>query len=234
MRSALNRWSPRRRRRRRRDPLHWVRHGDLDIARPAPHDMSDAGQARARARIEALVDRLAPRAIDAGSREVLNNLINAWMDQESARVSSHHLEQTAVSAMLIGAAREEVARRRHRYEADYARAQHACRTLAVTYQQLTGRELTDLPSSPHPVHVDEKVTASTLGVTSWTDTGAPPGLVPAAPPGGPDPADRRPQPMLLTEFPALPMPRDGSVPPARNGTHVAAQADPGDSQPDRA
>jgi hypothetical protein len=53
MPSPMTRWS-RRRRRRPRDPL-LPRPGGLDIARPAPHDMSDAEQARARARIEDLV-----------------------------------------------------------------------------------------------------------------------------------------------------------------------------------
>jgi hypothetical protein len=229
---------------------------------------------------------------------VLNNLINSWMDQASARVNGHHIEQTAVSAMLIGLAREEVTRRRSRYEADYARAQHACRTLAVTYRQLTGREMTDLPS-PHPAHVDEQVLASTLGAMSWTDTGAPPGLLPpgllppglapdgpapdgaapesAAPdgaaPDGPAPDGAAPdgaartdsvldspvpvQPVLdgpmrsgpvsdgaagpdaegwrhvlLTDIPAVPMPRDSLAPAARNGTAVTAQADPGDLGPD--
>jgi hypothetical protein len=279
MPSPMARWS-RRRSRRPRDPLlRRARPGGLDIARPAPHDMSDAEQARARARIEDLVGRLQPRAIDAGSREVLNNLINSWMDQANARVNGHHIEQTAVSAMLIGLAREEVTRRRSRYEADYARAQHACRTLAVTYQRLTGREMTDLPS-PHPAHVDEQVLASTLGAMSWTDTGAPPGLLPpgpypesaapvgaapvgAAPAGGtvtgaalgsrgPDhpvldgpmrggpvsdgaaagPDAEGWRHVLLTDIPAVPMPRDSLAPAARNGTAVTAQADPGDGGPD--
>jgi hypothetical protein len=309
MPSPMARWSPLRRRRPRDLLLRRARPGDLDIARPAPHDMSDADQERARARIEDLVGRLQPRAIDAGSREVLNNLINSWMDQANARVNGHHIEQTAVSAMLIGLAREEVTRRRSRYEADYARAQHACRTLAVTYQQLTGREMTDLPS-PHPAQIDDQVFASTLGAMSWTDTGTtsgllPPGLlppgadpadpvpagpvpanpvldgpvmggpvpansvpdgpvmsgpvpagpvpdglvpagpgldgpvldgpvlrgpVPAGPPGGPEP-DGWPH-VRLTDLPAVPMPRDGLTPPARNGAAVTAQADPGDSGPD--
>jgi len=226
------RWSPLRRR--RHVGLPRARHARLDITMPTPHDMSDAEQGRARARIEDLVGQLQPRAIDAGSREVLNNLINAWMDQASARGRRHQLEQTAVSAMLIGLAREEVARRRPRYEADYNRAQHACRTLAVTYQQLTGRELTDLPS-PHPARIDDPVISSTLGATSWTDTGVRPGparpfSVPAGPPGALDPEDRRHRPLLLTELPA---PRDSLAPPRGNGTRVAAQAGPGDGGPDR-
>jgi hypothetical protein len=284
MPSPMTRWSSLRRRRPRDPLLRRARSGDLDIARPAPHDMSDAEQARARARIEDLVGRLQPRAIDAGSREVLNNLINSWMDQANARVNGHHIEQTAVSAMLIGLAREEVTRRRSRYEADYARAQHACRTLAVTYQQLTGREMTDLPS-PHPAHIDDQVFASTLGAMSWSDTGAPPGLlppgpvpagpvpagpvpagpvpagpvpagpvldgpvpadpvpdgpvldgsvlsgpVPAGPPGGPDAEGWRH--VRLTDIPAVPMPRDGLAPPARNGAAVPSQANPADGGPE--
>jgi hypothetical protein len=200
MPSPMTRWSPLRRRRRLRGSLRRARHASLDIARRAPHDMSDAEQAQARARIEALIERLQPQAIDAGSREVLNNLINAWMDQASARVNRHHLEQTAVSAMLIGLAREEVTRRRPRYEADYARAQHAFRTLAVTYQQLTGR----------------------------TDLGASPGPGAAGPAGGLDPEDGRHWPLVLTDVPAVPMPRDGLAAPARHGSHHAAQAGPGD------
>jgi hypothetical protein len=227
MPSPMTRWSPLRRRRRLRGSLRRARHASLDIARRAPHDMSDAEQAQARARIEALIERLQPQAIDAGSREVLNNLINAWMDQASARVNRHHLEQTAVSAMLIGLAREEVTRRRPRYEADYARAQHAFRTLAVTYQQLTGREMTDLPA-PHPAHFDDAVIASTLGVTTWTDLGASPRPGAAGPAGGLDPEDGRHWPLVLTDVPAVPMPRDGLAAPARHGSHHAAQAGPGD------
>jgi hypothetical protein len=211
MPSPMTRWSPLRRRRPRDPLLRRARPGDLDIARPAPHDMSDAEQARARARIEDLVGRLQPRGIDAGSREVLNNLINSWMDQANARVNGHHIEQTAVSAMLIGLAREEVTRRRSRYEADYARAQHACRTLAVTYQQLTGREMTDLPS-PHPAHIDDQVFASTLGAMSWTDTGPRPGLLPpGAVPAGPVRAGPvRAGPVPAGPVPAGPVP-DGPV-----------------------
>jgi hypothetical protein len=211
----MARWWPRRRPS-RHGTTRRTRYGDLDIAMPAPHDMSDAGQAEARARIESLVSRLQPRGIDAGSREVLNNLINAWMDQASARVNHHHIEQAAVSAMLIGRAREEVTRLRPRYEADYARAQHACRTLAVTYQQLTGREMTDLPS-PHPAHVDTKLVASTLGATSWTDLGAPPGPGAADWPDGLDAEGWRHRDPFGTDILPVPMARDSLAPPMRNG-----------------
>jgi hypothetical protein len=214
----MTRWWPRRRASRHAGGGR-PRYGDLDIAMPAPHDMSDAGQAQARARIESLVSRLQPRAIDAGSREVLNNLINAWMDQASARVNHHHIEQAAVSAALIGRAREEVARRRPQYEADYSRAQHAGRTLAVTYQQLTGREMTDLPS-PHPVHVDDTLVASTLGATSWTDLAGPHGPVAGDRPGGLDPDGWRALDPFLADLLPVPQPRDGLGRPAHHGTAV--------------
>src|ERR1700761_8923924 len=134
---------------RRNDPFRRSKHGDLDILMPPPYDDSDANQRQARQRVEELIGRLQPGGLDGNSRDVLNNLINAWMDQELARLDSHHDERRAVVEMLIGLAREEVARRKHRWEADYARAQLARQTLAIAYRQLTGEELDDL-RSPYP------------------------------------------------------------------------------------
>lgn len=69
---------------------------------------------------------------------------------------------------LIGLAREEVSRHKHRYEADYVRAQHARHALALAYQELTGAELPDLPS-PHPRHVPDGPVQPPLGPVTLTD-----------------------------------------------------------------
>jgi hypothetical protein len=147
--------------------------GDLDIAMPPPYDMSDAAQRQARQTVEKLLGQLRPDGLDGNSRDVLNNLINDWIDQDIARLSAHRAEWTAVSRILIGLAREEVARRQPRYDADYSRAQRARQALAVTYQQLTGKDLADLPSSP-PRRDDPGPVGSTLGhLVLPEDDGAP-------------------------------------------------------------
>ena len=140
------------RRHRRNDPFNRTKHGDLDLLMPPPYDMSDVGQREARQRVETLIGQLQPGGLDGNSREVLNNIINAWMDQELARLASQRDERQAVITMLIGLAREEVSRRKYRYEADYARVQHARQTLAITYRELTGKELDEDFASPYPRH----------------------------------------------------------------------------------
>jgi hypothetical protein len=147
---------------RRNDPFRRAKHGDIDILMPPPYEISVAAQQEAREKVESLIDRLQPGALDGNSRDVLSNLINDWTDQEIARLLSHREEWKAVASMLTGLAREEVARCRHRYEADYSRAQQDRQTLALAYEQLTGAPYEDLPS-PYPQHAPDGPIQSTLG-----------------------------------------------------------------------
>src|SRR5450755_1692253 len=148
--------------RHRNDPFHRAKHGDLDIVMPPPYELSDTVQAEARQKVEHLIGQLQPGGLDGNSLDVLSNLINAWMDQEIARLHGHRDEWMAVASMLVGLAREEVVRRRHRYEAHYARAQQARQAMADAYEQLTGAKLADLPA-PYPRHADGGPTRSTVG-----------------------------------------------------------------------
>lgn len=158
---------------RRNDPFRRAKHGDLDILMPPPYEIPAAAQQEAREKVESLIDRLQPGGLDGNSRDVLSNLINDWMDQEIARLLSHREEWKAVASMLTGLAREQVARWRHRYEADYSRAQQDRQALALAYEQLTGAPYKDLPS-PYPHHAPDGPIQSTLGpVIRFTDA---PGL----------------------------------------------------------
>ena len=146
----------------RNDPFRRAKHGDLDILMPPPYEIPAAAQQEAREKVESLIARLQPGGLDGNSRDVLNNLINDWMDQEIARLLSHREEWKAVASMLTGLAREEIALRRHRYEADYGRAQQDRQALALAYEQLTGAPYENLPS-PYPQHAPDGPIQSTLG-----------------------------------------------------------------------
>ncbi len=161
-------WWPRRRRE-RRDPFSHVARGDLDVLMPPPYDVSDARQQAARARIETLVSKLQPGGLDAGSREVLNNMINAVADQEVARLHAERDERQSVGEILIGLAQKQLARRRPRYDADFARMRHAHEALAVTFQALTGKELRDL-RAPFPRQADNDPVGSSFGPVDITDS----------------------------------------------------------------
>lgn len=150
-----------------------IKRGDLDIAMPPPYDMSDGAQRQARQAVETLIKQLQPDGLDGNSREVLNNFINDLIDQDIARLRAHRAEWKAVGGILIGLARKEVARRQPRYEDDSSQAQRAQQALAVTYQQLTGRDLADLPS-PRPRRDAAGPVRSTLGpLVLPEDDGAP-------------------------------------------------------------
>jgi hypothetical protein len=212
---------------RRRDPFTRAKHGDLDIVMPPPYDMTDHGQRQARQRVEEMIRELQPGGLDGNSRDVLNNLINAWMDQEIARVRGHRDEREAVGIMLTGLAREEIARRRQRYEADYARAQHDRQALAIAFRELTGAELADL-GSPHPDHRPGGPLRSTLGPADLPgtpdDAAGPAGEPPdqhAGNAGGPAGKGLGATGMIR-DFP--PPPPAGSAGPTANGTDVGPGA----------
>jgi hypothetical protein len=141
---------------------------DLDIVLPPAYSMSYEGQVAARQQIEELIARLQPEGLDERNREVLNNLINAWTDQQLAELASQRDERQAVADALVGRAAEEVARYKPRYESDIARVTQATAVLAVMFEELTGRKATD-HISPRPRRSDDLPIESTLGPVDISD-----------------------------------------------------------------
>ena len=146
--------------RRRRSYSRGVR-GELDLQMPPPYDMDPPRQREDREQVEQLIANLAG-GLDAGSREVLNNLINDLTDQSIARLRAERDNRQAVSDILEGLAREEVARHKPRYDADAARVHQAGLALAVTFQELTGLSIDEV-TPPRPPRAEPEPLASTLG-----------------------------------------------------------------------
>jgi len=91
-----------------RDPFTRVQDPQrLDLITSHPYDMSVDQQERNRAEIRELITSLQPGALDAGSREVLNNLINARTDAALAELDAARDERQAVADLLVGLAAEE-------------------------------------------------------------------------------------------------------------------------------
>jgi hypothetical protein len=165
----------------RNDTFTRATHGDLDIVMPPPYDMSETTQAQARAEVEQLVRRLQPGGLDAGSRDVLNNWINARADQAVARLEAERDERQSIGEILIGLAREETARRKPLYDADLARMMQAREALEITFTELTG-ETTIGPFAPLPQRVDDGPITSTLGTVDTSDAWTHPDGTRADPP----------------------------------------------------
>ena len=253
-RFSADRWlGGRRKRSERRDPFSQIDPGDLDVQMPPPYDTSDAKQQAARARIETLVGKLQPGGLDAGSREVLNNLINAVADQDVARLEAERDERQAVGDILIGLAKKQVARHRPRYDEHFLAMRHAHHALGVAFKALTGKEIEDL-GTPYPRKVDNDPVGSSFGPVDITESwfrsgdaaaeesgdavaeeepdaaGKPPPPDPPAPPAGSPPDD----PVIGRQWSVGP----GDLPPVypnglRPGQGVDAISDPyGGSGPD--
>ena len=159
----------RRRRGRRADPFTRATTGDLDIVMPPPYDMSGAGHTEALDRVEELLGRLRPDGLDAGSLEVLHNLINDWEDQDLARLAAERDERQAVGDVLLGLALEEVARRKSAYDLDLVRAKHAREALDVAFAALAGKRTADLTDT-WPQRLDDAPVSSTLGPVDLSGT----------------------------------------------------------------
>jgi hypothetical protein len=121
----------------------------LDLVKPPLYEQQEQWMTRARAQVEQMINALKPKALDAGSREVLNNLINAWAEQALAELDAARDDRRAIARMLIGMADQEVARRKPRFDADIARVSHARAALADAFEALTGRKATEhVPVAP--------------------------------------------------------------------------------------
>ena len=134
---------------------------------PPPYDLRPASQDAERLRVEQLIASL-QGGLDAGSREVLNNLVNDLTDQAVAQLRLERDNHQAVHDILEGLARAEVARHKPRYDADLARVRQAGATLAVTFQDLTG-SLIDEVELPPPPRTESGPIASTLGPVDLSD-----------------------------------------------------------------
>jgi hypothetical protein len=135
--------------------------------------MSLGRHEQARAEIAELIDRLQPGGLDARSREVLNNLINAWTDGQLAELDAARDERLAVVDSLIALAAEQVARYKPRYDADLARVGQTGSALAASYQALTGRRSSEFVL-PRPPRVNDEPIQSTLGPIDLSDDVLPP------------------------------------------------------------
>jgi len=141
---------------------------DLDRITPPTYDMSIGRHEQARAEIAQLIDRLQPGGLDARSREVLNNLINAWTDGQLAQLDAARDERLAVVDGLIAVAAEDVARYKPRYDADLARVGQTGSALAASYEALTGRRPSEFVL-PRPPRVNDEPIQSTLGPIDLSD-----------------------------------------------------------------
>jgi hypothetical protein len=121
----------------------------LDLLKPPPYELSARRQQDDRAQVEGLIDSLKPNGLDANSREVLFNLVNALAEQALAELDAERDERHAIGRVLVGMASEELTRRRHRFDADATAAHHAAAALALAYEAMTGRNASEyLPAGP--------------------------------------------------------------------------------------
>ncbi|WP_328458406.1 hypothetical protein [Amycolatopsis sp. NBC_00438] len=136
--------------------------GELDIVMAPPYVLSESEMDGAHGRVDEMIERLKPDALDAGSREVLNNLINAWTDQSLARLKADRDERQAVGDILVGLAEEEVTRRKPRYDADLAKALHMRNALDITFSELATQKTGELRDA-WPQRLDHGHLEPTLG-----------------------------------------------------------------------
>jgi hypothetical protein len=161
MARALPGWA-RRLGKRRVDPFTRASRDGLDLLAAPPYDMSEEIRTTLDAEVREMVRQLLPGAVDAHSRDALDDWIEARAEQLVARLDSEREERQAVWEALIGLAKEEATRRKSRYDIDLddlLRAQHA---VEVAREALTSaRGIGDLAARPAPPDRDE--IRSTLG-----------------------------------------------------------------------
>lgn len=136
--------------------------GDLGLLMPPPYDMSDEELKQGKQEVDDLLSLLQPGGLDAGSREVLFNFINDWLDVAVARLDGERDERQAVVEILIGLARTEVARIKPLYDSKLTHCLHTREALEAAFRDLTGKETKQLTDSA-PIRFDQRKVGSTLG-----------------------------------------------------------------------
>lgn len=147
---------------RRVDPFTRASGDGLDLLAAPGYDMTESIRSTLDSEVRELVQGLLPGAVDAYSRDALDDWIDARAGQLIARLDSEREERQAVWEALIGLAKEEAVRRKSRYDVDLdnlMRAQHA---LDVAREALTRyRGIGSLSKRPAPP--DRDTISSTLG-----------------------------------------------------------------------
>lgn len=161
MARTLPQWT-RRLGKRRVDPFTRASRDGLDLLAAPGYDMSESIRSTLDAEVRDRVQGLLPGAVDAYSRDALDEWVDARARQFVARLDSEREERQAVWEALIGLAKEEAVRRKSRYDVDLGdvlRAQHA---LDVAREALT-RYRGIGPLSKLPAPPDRDAISSTLG-----------------------------------------------------------------------
>ncbi|MFY1659710.1 hypothetical protein [Micromonospora sp. WMMD1274] len=134
----------------------------LDLVKPPGYELDESWRAEIRAQVLQRIESLKPGAIDAGTREVVHNYINAQVQQSLKAVEGMRDERRAIARVLVGIADEEVARRKPRFDVDFARACHAIAAAAIAFEKLTGRPATDYLAAA-PERAGDRPLYSTVG-----------------------------------------------------------------------
>ncbi|TDP92920.1 hypothetical protein [Labedaea rhizosphaerae] len=142
--------------------------GELDIMQLPPYASVEDARRRGIEDVEEQLKGLRPDGLDAGSRDVLSDLVDAWLAAEIALLEPIHDERQAVATVLVGLAEQDLARQKPRYEADLARVLHAREALDAAAEALTGTRTEHLRTR-WPARTDGGGTVSSLGGTSYSE-----------------------------------------------------------------
>ncbi|MFY1637653.1 hypothetical protein ACN27F_31005 [Solwaraspora sp. WMMB335] len=154
--------------RRRRDTARAVRRPafasrggtPLDLLVPPAYERPEHQLDADRARVRELIGSLQQGALDAGSRQVLANLINELGEQSLAELDVARDERRAVGRVLLGMAAEELVRRWERLKSAAVRASHAETALALAFEELTGHSPADrVDAQPNPFSAEARRSA---------------------------------------------------------------------------
>jgi hypothetical protein len=169
--------------RRRRTAFSRLKSQDLDLLMLPPYTTPAAEQAQQRQRVEQLVNEAGQESFDAGTREFLNNHINALADQAVAELILQRDDAIAVADAYIALAAEQVGHFQPPYEADLVRMAQAANALTVTYEELTGHKPDEyVPPSPRrPIDGPVRSTLGPIDISDEAETALDEDGLPVAP-----------------------------------------------------
>ena len=141
---------------------------DLDLLMLPQYPTPTDEQRGQRAQVEHLIAEAGRESFDAGTREFLNNFINAQADKSVAELRGLRDDALALADAHVAMAAEKVALFQAPYEADLAQVAQSADALAVTFEELTGRPAHEFVA-PSPRRITQGPIVSTLGAIDISD-----------------------------------------------------------------